>query len=56
MSKPKDDKQGIEPEDTNPCDRCGGEVPENVNKTPKGELLCDFCISMDDVFSDDEEE
>ena len=45
MNRPK-----YESEDE--CDRCGEIVPDDYNETPSGQLLCDDCLSMDDVFED----
>lgn len=35
------------------CERCKELLDPRVNATPEGHYLCDECISMDDVFSDD---
>ncbi len=35
------------------CERCNEE--HNNNDTPSGLSLCDDCLTMDDVFSEEEE-
>lgn len=35
------------------CDRCGEE--HGNNDTPFGDSLCDDCLTMDDIFPEEEE-
>lgn len=36
------------------CERCKDPMDPNLNTTPDGNYFCDDCISMDDVFGDDD--
>lgn len=37
------------------CDRCGDTVPADYNETPFGLMLCDDCLTMEDVFPEDDD-
>jgi late competence protein required for DNA uptake (superfamily II DNA/RNA helicase) len=40
----------------NECERCGCTMDDDLNPTPSGHYLCEDCITMEDVFPEDEEE
>ena len=46
----------IDGDELNECERCGCQMDEDLNPTPFGNYYCEDCITMEDVFPEEDEE